>query len=99
MDVKGKIKVAGVQCDDAALLSRVMPANWRTWNVPEMTSQSMNYGAAREITGDVDTRRSVLLSSTIDFNIFKHFFKLDAEIRYLEHHHHSGRGRRMDGRQ
>ena len=54
MDVKGKIKVAKVQCDDAALLSRVMPANWRTWNVPEMTSQSMNYGAAREITGDVD---------------------------------------------
>ena len=54
MDVKGIIKGASVTCDDAAVLSRVMPADWRTWNVPEMTSQSMNYGAAREERSDVD---------------------------------------------
>ena len=65
MDVKGKIKVAGV-LDDAALLSRVMPANWRTWNVPEMTSQSMNYGAAREERSDVDDRSGQAYEQLLD---------------------------------
>jgi hypothetical protein len=55
MDLKGTIKGSFAPIDDAAVLSRCMPANWRTWNVPEMTSQSMTYGgAAAEIRSEID---------------------------------------------
>lgn len=45
--------------DDAALLSRILPTNWRTWNVPRYTSRSMRYGvstaqASSDVAGEED---------------------------------------------
>ena len=64
MDFKGTFNGAGATSDNAALLSRVMHTDWRTWNAPEMTSESMNYGAARGIT--VDKRSELAYEKLLD---------------------------------